>query len=141
MLTEEQKKDAARLARYIEREQLVSVMNDTKWGRLFSALAPIQGWLDFRRKDVRGCDDASRWGGDVWCGDFYYSFGGENNIEWIDIRARLEIRRGALVKPTIEDKTPPLIEAVRSAGVPFSRLEDCIRIWGYIRPGISPEWE
>jgi len=141
MLTEEQKMDAKRLGRYIEREQLVSVMNDAKWGRLFTALEPIQGWLEFRRKDVRDNDNARRWSGDVWCGDFYYSFGGEANIEWIDIKAAREIRRGALVKPMIEDNTPQLIEAVRSAGVPFSRLEDCIRVWGYTRPGVSPDWE
>ena len=54
MLTQDQKKDADRLARYIDREQLVSVMSDTKWQRLFDALKPIQGLLDFRRKDVRG---------------------------------------------------------------------------------------
>jgi hypothetical protein len=136
MLTEDQKKDADRLARYIEREQLVSVMNDTKWQRLFGALEPIAGWLDFRRKDVRGSEQAS----ESWCSDFYHMFGGWSGIEWLDIRAQLTIRRGALVEPSIEDKTSLLIRAVRVAGVAFSQHEESIRIWGYLRPGVSPDW-
>jgi len=137
MLTEDQKNDAERLARYIEREQLASVMSDTKWQRLFNVLEPIQGLLDFRRKDVRGCDDAP----ESWCSDFYHMLGGWSSIEWLDIRAVRTIPRGALVKPKTEDHTPLLIQAVRQAGVPFSRHEECIRIWGYVRPGVSPQWQ
>jgi hypothetical protein len=136
MRTEDQKKDADRLARYIEREQLVSVMNDTKWQRLFSALEPIAGCLDFRRKDVRGSEPAS----ESWCGDFYHMLGGWSSIEWLDIRAQLTIPRGALVEPKVEDKTPLLLQAVREAGVAFSGHEESVRIWGYLRPGVSPNW-
>ena len=53
METESQRVDRQRLKRYLEREQLASVMINTKWQRLFDALEPIQGTLDFRRKDVR----------------------------------------------------------------------------------------
>jgi hypothetical protein len=94
MLTEDQKKDTDRLARYVEREQLVSLMSDTKWQRLFSSLEPIAGWLDFRRKDVLGSDQASV----SWCSDFYHMFEDGSGIEWLDIRARLTIPRGALVR-------------------------------------------
>jgi hypothetical protein len=123
MVTEDQKKDADRLARYIEREQLVSVMNDTKWQRLFNALEPIAGFLDFRRKDVRGSEQES----EPWCSDFYLMLGGWANIEWLDI--------------TAQRNTPILIRAVREAGVAFSRSDTCVRIWGYLRPGVSPDWE
>jgi hypothetical protein len=68
-------------------------------------------------------------------------FGGWSSIEWLEIRAQRTIPRGALVEPTIEDKTPLLIQAVREAGLAFSRHEQCIRIWGYLRPGVSPDWE
>ena len=112
-------------------------MNDTKWQRLFNALEPMQGWLDFCRKDVREPEPQ----GKLWCGDFYFMLGGWNNIEWLEIRAILTIPRGALVEPSIEDHMPGLIKAVRQAGVPFSRHEGCIRIWGYLRPGTSPEWQ
>ena len=135
-MTEEQKIDAERLARCINREQLVSVMNDTKWQRLFNALQPIEGWLDFRRKSVRESDAS-----ESWHTDLYHMMGGWSNIEWLDIRAIKAISRGALVKPKVEDKTATLIEAVKGVGVPFSRHENYIRIWGYLRPGVSPQWE
>jgi len=137
MHTEEQKKDAERLARYIEREGLVCVMNDTKWQRLFDALQPIQGWLDFRRKDVRGNERES----ESWCSDLYMMLGNWSSIEWLDIRAQRSIPRGALLQPRIEDSTPLLIQSVRRAGVRFSQHEHCIRIWGYLRTGVSPRWK
>ena len=137
LFTERQKKDAERLARYIDRERLVSVMNDTKWQRLFNALQRIEGWLDFRRKDVRESEASS----EMWCSDFYMMFGGWTSIEWLDIRAVRVFRRGLLLKPQIDDKTERLIEAVKEVGVPFSRHENYIRIWGYLRPGVSPQWE
>src|SRR5689334_7920935 len=123
MLTEDQKNDADRLARYIQREQLVSVMNDAKWQRLFNALEPIAGFLDFRRKDVRGSEQAS----EPWCRDFYLMLGGWANIEWLDITAQRAFRRGALLEPEIQDSTPTLIRAVREAGVAFSRSDTGVR--------------
>ncbi|MDX2109089.1 MAG: DUF6678 family protein [Verrucomicrobiota bacterium] len=137
MLTEGQKIDADRLARYIAREQLVSIMNDTKWQRLFNALEPIAGSLSFRRKDVRGTEQTS----ESWCRDFYHMFGGWISIEWLDITAKRAIPRGALIEPRIQDETPLLIGAVRAAGVAFSRHEAYVRIWGYLRPGVSPKLE
>lgn len=137
MHTEEQKKDAERLVRYIEREQLVSVMNDTKWQQLFDVLEPIQGWLDFRRKDVRGGEPES----ESWCSDLYMMLGNWRSIEWLDIRAERTIPRGALLEPKIEDTTALLIQSVKQAGVRFFQQEHCIRVWGYVRPGVSPYWK
>ncbi|MEW6307149.1 MAG: DUF6678 family protein [Verrucomicrobiota bacterium] len=68
-------------------------------------------------------------------------FAGWQNIEWLDVRAVRAFPRGALVEPGIKDNTTQLIQAIREAGVPFSRQEGCIRIWGYVRSGISPRWE
>jgi hypothetical protein len=126
MLTEEQRKDADRLRHYIDREQLVAVMNDTKWQRLFKALESMQGWVEFRRKDVR--EDEHSVG--RWDADLYYMLGGWENIEWLDIMAT-----------RATDHTEQLLLAVREAGVPFSRQEKIIRIWGYLRSGVSPRWE
>jgi hypothetical protein len=137
MPTQEQTKDAERLARYIEREQLVSVMNDTKWRRLFDALEPLQGLLEFRRKDVRGTEPKS----ESWCGDLYHMLDGWSDIEWLEIRGQGRVRRGALLEPIIEDKTHLVIESIRRAGVRFSQEGNRVRIWGYLRPGGSPRWE
>ena len=136
MLTEEQKKSAERLTRYIERERLVSVMNDTKWRRLLEALAPIQGVLEFRRKEV-GQDESQL---ESWNSDIYYMMAGWRSIEWLDISAQRSFRRGVLLAPEINDQTSLLLQTVRVADVPFSRQEYGIRIWGYLRPGVTPDW-
>ena len=137
MLTEEQRKAAERLTRCIERERLVSVMNDTKWRRLFEALQPIQGVLEFRRKEVG--QDESQLGS--WCDDIYYMLAGWRHIEWLDISARRSFQRGVLLAPEINDQTSLLLQTVRDAGVPFSRQEHGVRIWGYLRPGATPNWD
>ena len=137
METEAQRIDRQRLRRYIEREQLTSIMNNAKWQRLFDALESIQGVLDFRRKDVRQDEPDD----ENWDGDLYHVLGGWENIEWLDIRAILTVRRGALLEPDAKDNTHLLTQAVREAGIPFSRNPDGIRIWGYVRPRSTPHWE
>jgi Family of unknown function (DUF6678) len=136
METMEQAEDRKRLRKYVETEGLTSVLNNTKWQQLFTRLEGIQGILDFRRRDVRDAPDfAPRWDGDI-----YHMFGGWDNIEWLDIRAQVTQQRGALVAPKVEDHTDALIDAVRSSGVPFTITSDGVRVWGYIRPGASPQW-
>src|SRR4051812_26171940 len=100
MATLEQTKDLKRLHRYVEREGLTSVMNNTKWRRLFESLERVCG-LSFRRKDVRESPVLER----RWDSDIYYAMAGWENIEWLDIRARISRHRGALVAPEIEDQT------------------------------------
>lgn len=41
MATQDQQKDAERLTRHIQREQLVSSMSDTKWVELQAAMASV----------------------------------------------------------------------------------------------------
>jgi hypothetical protein len=40
-----------------------------------------------------------------------------------------------------EDHTDDMLEALRAAGVPYERTEEGVRIWGYLRPGTSPNWD
>lgn len=135
--TEDQRIDRERLKRHIEREQLVPVLNDTKWRRLMRALEPLEYTLDFRRKDVRE-DEPDL---DRWCSELHYMFGGWENIEWLDIRAILRIHRGALVEPERQDNIELLMGAVRKTGVTFTRHDYGVRIYGHIRPGTSQEWK
>lgn len=137
MSTEEQDIDRARLKNYIEREQLSGVLNDTKWQKLFDALEPLQEKLDFLRKDVRDAENTKP----RWDSDLYHVFGLWENIEWICIRAKLSIPQGALLEPKIEDYTNELISVLKKTSIPYSRTADGIKIWGYLRSGVSPEWE
>ncbi len=122
--------------RYIERENLTSVLNNTKWGRLFSELKSIGCYIDFQRKDI----EEEYTNLDIWCSDIYNIFAGCEHIEWLNIRALRNQPRGALVKPKIENNIQSLIKAVSNSGVPYCMHGDGVRIYGYLRIGVSPEW-
>jgi hypothetical protein len=126
----------SKLKRYIERENISSVLNNTKWERLFKELQEIEFTLDFQRKDLDEAEPSP----DHWDSDLYHVIGAWEQIEWLNIRALISLPNGALVKPEIEDNTQLLIKALRQSGVPYCMNNDGIRIYGYLRPGVSPEW-
>jgi hypothetical protein len=95
-----------------ERQGLTSVMNSTRWNELFTALE-TDPLLDFRCKDIRWDDDPR------WDGDIYHVFSLDQFIEWMDIRA------GAM--PAVEEK-------VAALGIPYEKISDGIRVYGYRRP-------
>ena len=138
MSTEEQMKDRERLRRYIERERLTSAMSDAKWDRLRRVLDALPFRVRFRRRDVREAGpDPKRFGCDP---SLSFVLGGAVSIEWLDLSARFEERRGQLVEPVIHDRTEELKNALLAGGVPFSMVDGYPRVWGYLRPGVSPEW-
>lgn len=126
----------SKLRRYLESEKITGVLNNTKWERLFSELKKIEFTLDFQRKDLDEVEPAPTY----WDSDLYHVLGGWEQIEWLNIRALISRNKGALVKPEIEDNTSLLISALEHAGTPYCLHNDGIRIWGYLRPGVSPEW-
>lgn len=126
----------SKLKGYIESENIASVLNNTKWERLFNELKKIEFALDFQRKDLDEFEPNS----DDWDSDLYHVFGGCEQIEWLNIRALIRHSKGSLVKPKIEDNTSLLLKILQQSGVPYCMHNDGIRIWGYLRPGVSPEW-
>jgi hypothetical protein len=134
--TEEQKKDRERLDRYIVREQLVCVMNNTKWAKLRDLMvglrdaSPRYRIMCLRVDDERGC---------YWDGDWYYHLPLFKSIEWLDIDPI--VRRS--ISPLREDKkdiTQILVDLLRNNHIPFSMGKEYIRIWGYNRPGNAIEF-
>jgi hypothetical protein len=111
-----------KLNAYLQREQITSVLNDTKWKRLFDSLSAIDHYyLDFRRKDL------DREETEIWKSDLYECFGLWHKIEWVEIR-------------TEQDHIQELTNAIKNSGVPFSVSNGVFKIWGYLRKGKSPEW-
>src|SRR5262245_29995005 len=109
MLTPEQTKDRERLRRYIQREQLTSVMSDAKWRRLLAVIDSLRFGVRFRHQDVR--KPARQHAG--WDPDRYHIFGGDlAAIEWLEISARFEIPRGRLVAPEVRDHSAELRQAL-----------------------------
>jgi hypothetical protein len=135
-MTGAESNERSKLRAYIQRAQLSCVMSDSKWRHLYDALEPLDCILAFRRRDVReeALPDPS------WHSELAYMLGRWDHIEWLEIRAKVTISQGALLELKTEDYTSRLIAAVRSSGVPFELTDEGIRVWGYLRPGVSPQW-
>jgi hypothetical protein len=135
--TNEQKRDWLRTQRYIKREQLRSVMNDTKWSEAIEALDAIPNFrISFRAKTLR--EEAPRPG--HWEGFFPLHVPTREYIEWLEIDPIQRIYGGALVDDVLIDRADEVMQALRAVHVPFSREGTAIRIWGYTRPGANPEF-
>jgi hypothetical protein len=131
-----QRRRSKKLLGNLDDQQFVSVLNKTKWDRLFEELRCANLPLDFKRKDINepGVID------DRWDGDIFHVFGGCEAIEWLDIRAKLQVDRGKLLPPEMRDFTAELVASVKRAKVPFSLTDEGIRVWGYVRAGSNVEW-
>ena len=129
-MTPEQQKDIVRLRRYIFREGLVSVMNNTKWVAAINALASIQGYQPrFRVKCVRDPEflDTS------WDTSFPWHIPTFVHIERLEVNPIMVKPCGKLASPIQTNFTPAIKLALESAHVPFLEANGIIKIVGYMR--------
>ena len=128
--TEEQRKGVERLRRYIEREQLRALMNDTKWREVITALRYIPNFpIRFRVQCLRS-EALPSWDSSFpWHVPQPYSV-----IEWLDIDPIAHYHRGQLIPDATIDFSEQVVQALQSVSVPFSHEGPFIRIWGYARP-------
>ena len=125
-----------KLKRYVEENQLTCILNDTQWQRLYEALSQIEWTLDIQRKDLDQEEiDDKRWDNDI-----YHVLGSWSTIEWLKIRALISEQNGALLGPTVTDNTSLLLEALKNANTPYEMHGKTVTVWGYLRPGICPNW-
>jgi hypothetical protein len=119
MARRQRKNDAWR--RYIEREQLASTMNATKWRETTEAMRHLVGGPPgFRLKDIQG---PGLWP-DFWDREWYYHPRPWETIEWLKIQP--------------DPRQYEIMAILRAIGAPFSLEGGHIRIWGWLRPGIAP---
>ncbi|TVP80162.1 MAG: hypothetical protein EA353_04600 [Puniceicoccaceae bacterium] len=136
MMTQEQKKDSERLARYVIREQLVSLMNDTKWEALRSAMIALKEFNPcYRLACLRSEPDVN------WDGDWHYHLPPFKCIEWLEIDPVQKKRIGRLVKDEETDFSKEIKTILWAEHIPFSLEGGLIRIWGYQRPGTQINFE
>lgn len=135
MKTEEQKKDEKRLQSLIEREGLVSVMNNTKWENLRSSMLDLKDKAPMWKVTcLRSKISESYWDGD-WCHHLpTFKF-----IEYLDIDPIQKIRKGGLVEDEI-DNTKLIINLLEKNLIPFSIEGKYLRIWGYTRAQNYPSF-
>lgn len=134
-MTPEQQKDSERLDRYIVREGLASVMNDTKWREAIQVLQAVMGYsVRFRVKVVRGAEPASGY----WDGSFPYHVPLYKAIEWMEINTLVGIYKDGLETGRYStgktyDYSEEVAEALNAKSIPFYQADGVIRLQGYTR--------
>jgi len=121
---------------YVFKEGFTSVLNNTKWERLFALLEESKRFFQYKRTDLDGSTfpedgvsltpELAQYWGDFWA------------MEWLDIEACQAHSKGALLAPEIEDFTDELVALANAAGVKFTMIKRGIRVWGYVRKGNNP---
>ena len=134
-MTIEQQKDAERLDRYIVREGLASVMNNTKWREAIQVLRDVMGYPQFRVKDVRGSEPSAGY----WDRSFPYHVPPYKTIEWMEINMVVGVYKdgsetGRYYTGQHHDYGNQVAEAFNFKGIPFYRSDGVIRLQGYTRP-------
>lgn len=115
--------DKKRLAAMVKRGDLHPVLNHSKWAELRSEMlaAPRVEHPRFRARSVFAppgfCSD--------WDSEFYYHIHPVEELEWLELKT---------ASPAW------LHEALRRNSIPFSVEEGIVRVWGYTRPGLQPQW-
>lgn len=126
--------DKSKITSYLEENRMSSVMSDTRWRELFRGLIEIDGSISCRRKNLQeDYLDMERWDGDM-----YHSLAGWRYIEWLDIKADF-VSIGD-DKYSFDD-SKELFEILDRTKTPYSLFDGNVRVWGYLRPGVQPEWE
>ena len=126
--TAEQQKVLQRLAHYIEREQLVGLMNDTKWRELQSAMVGLRpAQPRYRVKSVQSSEPSG------WERDWATHLGLFKSIEWVDVDPIHRERRGKLVPDLEHDMTDQVTDLLGERSIPYEPHPDYIRIHGYRR--------
>ncbi len=123
-----------KLIKYLQKEKITSVLNNTKWNRLFEELQSVGVYLKFQRKDLLESESL------YWDSDIYHVFGGVEVIEWLTISGVEEIPQGRLLKPKVIDNSELVEKAICKANLPYSIEGSDFRVWGYLRAGTSPLW-
>ena len=130
-MTSEQEEDDLRFFRYVQRENLASLMNNTKWREVIAAIQAVERYRPrFRVKCVRDGEPAP----DSWDGSFPFHVPTFRHIEWLEFDPVVRTRRGAIVPDLTEDFGTPIEAALATASIPFERVGSAIRIVGYFRP-------
>lgn len=120
---------------------LVSVMSDTKWRELVSAVKNLPFAPAYQIKDVMA--DAPippSFEEDVWhTGDWVEGLLPYYSVEWIRVRPRMLKHPGRLVSPRVDDIEREFLAVLHEVGVPHRKRDACIQIFGYAESTVGLE--
>ncbi len=127
----------------VERKNLCSYMNDTKWNELRMAMINDMPFLPpYILKfvfDDEPIENASFYNNEKCMTDWHYVFAidgqyfnGSFAVEWIKIRPRLLKHRGKLVEPEVIDAEDIFVEILKKYSIPYECEGDGVYcIYGY----------
>lgn len=118
----------------IEKRQLTSVMNDTKWRKLGKAMEEILPYappyqIKYLLEDTLFPEELSEYDSFWVEWDEYYLY----SIEWIRLRSKVLLYRGEIVDPSVYDMTDELISLLKKERIPFVQDKSVIQIFGYVQ--------
>lgn len=119
----------------VSERQLASIMNNTKWRELQSAvLNTLPFPPPFQAKYVlEDAPSPNEFEDDVWyVGDWIEGLMPFYHVEWINVRPRHLVSKGRLVQPEVIDITEKFIGILNEHSIPYYRDSKSIYIYGYI---------
>lgn len=127
------------VVKIIEKRNLCSYMNNTKWNELIYAIRTQMPFLppfdikylteeshidaDIQRKDVFHCGD--------WNGENFPHQDSLCNIEWVKIRPRYLKYQGRLIQPAVIDATSEFEGILAKYQIPYEEENGLYTIYGY----------
>ncbi|HDX8444305.1 DUF6678 family protein [Aeromonas hydrophila] len=116
--------------------QLSSVMNQTKWAKLFQELAALHSLtICVRYKQI---DSDELFGfSPVWWDQLLEQSAW---IEWLDIDPIIREKRGRLMPDYKTDRSENIITILKRHNIHCSLESSYFRVWGYIVPDSHPLW-
>lgn len=123
----------------IEESQLTSVMNETRWKRLGRAVSEVLKYAPpyqvkflgeatlFPSESLSEYEVLWAEWGEIWVESSLRS------IEWIRLRPKVLIDKGAIVDPDVCDMTNELISILKKERISFVQGKETIQIFGYVR--------
>ncbi|MDO4230211.1 MAG: hypothetical protein Q4C98_10375 [Capnocytophaga sp.] len=137
---ERKKKYRQKVLEYIQKEQLVSFMNKTKWEELRSAMYAMEISPSYRIKYLFSADNEQdiekiineniSYGVGVWGEEQFYNY---FDIEWVKIEKLREEPQGRLIAPQILDYSQEIRAVLEKFHIPYEEHERFFTIYGYKR--------
>jgi hypothetical protein len=119
----------------VERRQLTSMMNTTKWAKLVHAVAEELPFPPpYQRKDVlKTTPEPEHFDTDVWYhGDWHEGILPYASIEWVRIRPRYVQSKGRLLPHEVVDEEKQFVEILQRYRIPYRHNGDSYWIYGYM---------
>lgn len=125
----------ATVLKIINERSLASVMSRTKWKRFADAVASLSPDVSVKFLDDEMPTGFSRLDWE------WVRFGETSHIEWMEIDPIKRIYQGKLIANKEIDLSSDLAIIFKTSNTPFSREKEIFKIWGYITPNSSPNFE